>query len=110
MELRIVSRPSRQLYEFGQFCLDATERVLLRDSQVVPLTPKVFELLLVLVQNRGHVVEKDELMKQVWPDSFVEEANLSVNMTALRRALGEGPNDHQYVETVPRRVIGLSQA
>ena len=69
----------------------------------MPLTPKSFDLLVVLVENSGHLIEKGELMKRIWPDSFVEEANLSVKMSALRRALGEGPNEHQYVETVPRQ-------
>ena len=95
-------RQSRHIYEFGPFRLIPEERQLLRDNRVVPLTPKSFDLLLVLVENSGHLIEKEELMKRVWPDSFVEEANLSVKMSALRRALGEGPNEHQYVETVPR--------
>ncbi len=85
------------------FQLVPEERQLLRDNQPVPLTPKSFDLLVVLVENSGHLIEKGELLKRIWPDSFVEEANLSVNVSALRRALGEGPNEHQYVETVPRR-------
>ena len=93
----------RQTYEFGPFRLIPKERQLLRDNQSVPLTPKSFDLLVVLVENCGHLIEKGELMKRIWPDSFVEEANLSVKISALRRALGEGPNDRQYVETVPRR-------
>jgi TolB-like protein/DNA-binding winged helix-turn-helix (wHTH) protein/Flp pilus assembly protein TadD len=96
-------RQARHIYEFGPFRLIPEERQLLRDNQPVPLTPKSFDLLVVLVENSGHLIEKAELMKRVWPDSFVEEANLSVNMSALRRSLGEGPNEHQYVETVPRR-------
>ncbi len=94
---------ARHMYEFGPFRLIPEERQLLRDNQPVPLTPKCFDLLVVLVENTGHLIEKDQLLKRIWPDSFVEEANLSVNMSALRRALGEGPNEHQYVETVPRR-------
>jgi TolB-like protein/DNA-binding winged helix-turn-helix (wHTH) protein/tetratricopeptide (TPR) repeat protein len=90
------------IYEFGPFRLIPAERQLLRADQPVPLTPKTFDLLVVLVESSGHLIKKDELLKRIWPDSFVEEANLSVNMTALRRALGEGPEDHQYVETVPR--------
>jgi len=90
-------------YEFGPFRLIPEERQLLRDNQPVPLTPKSFDLLVVLVENSGHLIEKDELLKRIWRDSFVEEANLTVNISALRRALGEGPNEHQYVETVPRR-------
>ncbi len=90
------------IYEFGPFRLIPTERQFLRDDQPVTLTPKTFDLLVVLVESSGHLIKKEELLKRIWPDSFVEEANLSVNMSALRRALGEGPEDHQYVETVPR--------
>lgn len=95
-------RQARHSYEFGPFRLIPEERQLLREGKPVPLTPKAFDLLLVLVENGGRLIEKEELMKRVWPDSFVEEANLSVKMSALRRALGENPNEHQYVETVPR--------
>jgi len=98
----MITRASH-IYEFGHFRLIPEERQLLRDNQIVALTPKTFDLLLVLVENSGHLIEKEELMKRIWPDSFVEEANLSVNMSAVRRALGEGPNEHQFVETVPRR-------
>jgi TolB-like protein/DNA-binding winged helix-turn-helix (wHTH) protein/tetratricopeptide (TPR) repeat protein len=94
---------TRHSYEFGPFRLIPEERQLLRAGEAVPLTPKCFDLLVVLVENSGHLIEKSELLKRIWPDSFVEEANLSVNMSALRRALGEGPDEHQYVETVPRR-------
>lgn len=97
-----MSRQPRHVYTFGPFRLVPEERQLLRDNQAVPLTAKSFDLLVVLVENRGHLIEKEELMKRIWPDCFVEEANLSVNMSALRRALGEGPNERQYVETVPR--------
>lgn len=90
-------------YEFGAFRLDATQRLLLRDGEIVPLTPKVFEILLVLVENGGRVVEKDDLMKRVWPDTFVEEGNLTQNVSLLRKALGEAQNGEQYVETLPRR-------
>jgi TolB-like protein/DNA-binding winged helix-turn-helix (wHTH) protein/tetratricopeptide (TPR) repeat protein len=96
-------RQARHIYEFGPFRLIPEERQLLRDNQPLPLSPKSFDLLVVLVENSGHLIEKGELLKRIWPDSFVEEANLSVKMSALRRALGEGPNEHQYVETVPRR-------
>jgi len=94
---------SQHFYEFGRFRIDPGERVLLRDHEVVPLTPKVFEILLVLVQNSGQVISKDGLMKKVWPDSFVEEGNLTQNISLLRKALGEGQNGHQYIETVARR-------
>lgn len=69
----------------------------------MPLTPKVYEVLQLLVQNSGHMLGKDELLKAVWPDSFVEEGNLTRNISTLRAALGENPNDHQYIETVPKR-------
>ncbi|HWP43583.1 MAG TPA: winged helix-turn-helix domain-containing protein [Blastocatellia bacterium] len=91
------------IYEFGPFRLIPQESQLLRDGQPVALTPKAFNLLVVLIEQSGHLVEKDELLRRVWPDSFVEEANLSVKMTELRRALGKGPNDHLYIETVPKR-------
>ena len=91
------------LYKIGLYSLDVRERVLTREGCVVPLTPKAFETLLVLVRNSGHVVQKDELMKEVWPDAFVEEANLTQNIFALRRTLGESTAEPQYIETVPRR-------
>lgn len=90
-------------YEFGPFRLDPGERFLLRRGAEVPLTPKVFELLLVLVRHRGHVLEKDELMKRVWPDRVVEEANLTQSVVMLRKALGDSPRAPRYVETRPRR-------
>ena len=98
----MVTRAS-QFYEFGPFRLIPDERQLLRDDEPVPLTPKSFDLLIVLVENAGHLLEKSELMRRIWPDSFVEEANLSVKMSELRRALGDGSGEPQYVETVPRR-------
>ena len=98
-----MSAESQHFYEFGRYRIDTGERVLLRDQEVVPLTPKVFEILLVLVQNSGQVISKDGLMKKVWPDSFVEEGNLTQNISVLRKALGEGQNGHQYIETVARR-------
>ena len=70
--------------------MDVAERVLTKGQQVVPLTPKAFDTLVVLVRNSGHVVEKDELLKQVWPDTFVEEGVLAVNVAAIRKALSDG--------------------
>jgi len=93
----------RHIYEFGSFRLIPEEKQILRDGRVVSLTPKSFDLLVVLVENSGHLVGKAELMDRVWQDSFVEEANLSVKITELRRALGEAPNENQFIETVPRR-------
>jgi DNA-binding winged helix-turn-helix (wHTH) protein/TolB-like protein len=76
---------------------------LLREGQAVPLTLKAFDLLQVLVENQGHLLQKEELLRRVWPDAAVEENNLTVTISALRKALGEGPTDRQYIETVPRR-------
>jgi TolB-like protein/DNA-binding winged helix-turn-helix (wHTH) protein/Tfp pilus assembly protein PilF len=96
-------RRARQYYEFGAFRIDAVERLLLRDRDIVPLTPKVFDTLLVLVENSGHILSKDEVMSQVWVDTVVEEANLTRNISVLRKALGESPDHHQYIETIPWR-------
>ena len=79
---------SRVVYEFGPFRVDPEKHVLLRDNQPLPVTPKTFETLLILVRRSREVVSKDELMKELWPDSFVEEANLSQNIFMLRKALG----------------------
>mgnify|MGYP003297872057 CR=1 FL=1 len=95
--------PADKTYGFGPFVLDARRRLLLRDGDPVQLTPKALDLLVALVERRGRVVEKDELLRVVWPDQFVEEANLSVNMSALRKALGERASENQFVATVPRR-------
>ena len=90
------------VYEFGDFQVNQKERVLLKNGTQVPLTPKVFELLLLLIQNSGSLVEKTTLLNELWPDTFVEEANLSVNVAALRKALGEDAVKHRYIETVPK--------
>jgi DNA-binding winged helix-turn-helix (wHTH) protein len=94
---------SKPVYNFGPFQLDIGEQILLRDGQTLPLKPKVFGVLAALVENSGRVVCKDELMKQVWADSFVEEGNLAVSIFEIRKALGGSPNGHKYIETVPRR-------
>jgi DNA-binding winged helix-turn-helix (wHTH) protein/tetratricopeptide (TPR) repeat protein len=91
------------LYEFGPFRLDPNERLLRRDSQVVPLTPKAFDLLLVLLEHPGRLLEKETLLETVWPDSIVEEGNLADNISRLRKALGEGENGQKFIETIPRR-------
>jgi DNA-binding winged helix-turn-helix (wHTH) protein/TolB-like protein/tetratricopeptide (TPR) repeat protein len=98
-----MSKNPKHFYEFGPFRLDAADRLLLRDKQVVPLTPKAFEMLRILVQSGGRLLSKEELMRSLWPDSFVEEANLSHNIYILREALGEKQNGHKYIETLPRR-------
>jgi DNA-binding winged helix-turn-helix (wHTH) protein/TolB-like protein/Tfp pilus assembly protein PilF len=92
-----------QSYEFGPFRVDPAQRLLWRGDAIVSLTPKAFELLLVLVTSNGQVLTKDELLRRVWPDSFVEEANLSHNIYKLREALAEKQNGEKYIETLPRR-------
>src|SRR5436309_14510887 len=94
---------TKHFYEFSSFRLDAARRVLFMQGTPLLLPPKVFNTLLILVERRGQVVEKDELMKLLWPDSFVEEANLTQNVSLLRKVLGEGPHDHHYIVTVPGR-------
>ena len=90
-------------YEFGEFRLDASQRVIFRSGRPVPLAPKVLETLLALVERGGTLVTKDELMARLWPDTFVEESNLTQNVFQLRKVLGEGQNGTNYIETVPRR-------
>jgi DNA-binding winged helix-turn-helix (wHTH) protein/pimeloyl-ACP methyl ester carboxylesterase len=91
-------------YIFGPFVLDTREGTLLREGRPVQLTPKAFETLVALVERSGHCLGKEELMRRVWPDSFVEENNLSQNVSQLRRALQtEGADAAQYIETIPRR-------
>ena len=89
-----------ELYEFGPFRLEPVERKLSRNNEPVVLTPKAFDTLVLLVRNSGHLLEKEEFIRTLWPDSFVEEGNLSNNIFVLRKALGE---DAPYIETVPKR-------
>jgi Tol biopolymer transport system component/DNA-binding winged helix-turn-helix (wHTH) protein len=91
------------LYEFAPFLLDAGERLLFRAGEVIPLRPKVFNLLLVLVENSGHILSKDELMNMVWPDAAVEEGSLARNISTLRKALGESSDECRFIETIPWR-------
>ena len=91
------------VYEFGPFRVDALRRLLLREGKQVRLPAKAFEILLVLLEEKGRLVDKDELMRRVWPDAVVEENNLTVNISALRRSLAESPSEHRYVVTVPGR-------
>ena len=97
------SQPTQKLlYRFGPFSLNPNERLLLRENEPLALTPKAFDLLVMLVANAGHLLEKDLLMRQLWSDAFVEEANLSNNISLLRKTLNAGI-DAEYIETVPRR-------
>src|SRR5262245_24643209 len=97
-----MNKKESRLYEFDRFCLDASERTLLCDLQEVPLTPKVFETLLLLVENSGHVVGKEELRETIWSDSIVEENSLSQNISLLRKALGNGSDGRRFIETIPK--------
>ena len=91
------------MYEFGPFLLDATDRVLYRDGQIRSVTPKGFDLLLALVRNAGRVLPKEQLMRDVWPDTFVEDNNLTVNISALRKILDAGSAGPSHIQTVSRR-------
>jgi len=97
------STPQRCLYAFGPFHLDPLKRLLLRGEEPIPLSPKDFDLLLALVQHHGEVLVKEELMDRVWPDTVVEEGNLNRHISTLRKTLGESPNEHEYIVTVPGR-------
>ena len=90
----------RELYEFETFALDPQERMLWREGIALSTTPKVFDTLLYLVRNQGRILTKDELLQQIWPGTFVEEVNLAVNISALRKLLGESPQDGRYIQTV----------
>jgi eukaryotic-like serine/threonine-protein kinase len=104
------SQKLKELYEFGPFRVDPEKEVILRAGEPVPLTPKTFQILLVLIRHNKEVVTKDDLMKEVWPDTFVEEANLSRNIFMLRKALGENPPEQRYILTVPGRGYRLAES
>ncbi len=96
-------KQARYIYEFGPFRLDPEERLLLRDDQVLALTPKALDTLIALVENSRHIVTKEELMNRVWPDIYVEETNLAQHISMLRKVIGERGDGGQYIETVPKR-------
>jgi DNA-binding winged helix-turn-helix (wHTH) protein len=99
-----MNQPDRHLYAFGVFRLDTTERLLLRSDGVrVPLTEKAFDTLATLVRRGGHLVSKEDLMAEVWPDSFIEENNVDKSISVIRRALGEKASAPEYIETVRGR-------
>ena len=97
------NRQDKRFYSFGAFRIDVTERVLFGERGTVPLTPKVFDTLLLLVENNNHVLGKQELIERIWPDSFVEDNNLAQNISILRKALGQSPGGQDYIQTVPKR-------
>lgn len=100
----MINRSANRFYEFMNFRLDVTDRLLLRGGEIIRLTPKVFDILLLLVQNSGRLLTKDEMISAVWPDSFVEECNLARNISTLRQALG----DRKLIVTAPCRGYRLS--
>jgi len=98
-----MSSQENHLYEFGPYVMDPRSRILLKDGATVRLTPKAFDTLLVLVQHAPQVVAKEQLLKEVWPDIFVEEGSLSHNIHGLRKVLGDGSSEPRYIETIPKR-------
>jgi DNA-binding winged helix-turn-helix (wHTH) protein len=98
-----MKEPEPAAYVFGPFRLEWAKRRLWKDSKIVPLTPKALEILLTLVRQAGRAVDKDELMRAVWPDTFVGEETLTQNISTLRKALGDTPDEPDYIATVPRR-------
>jgi DNA-binding winged helix-turn-helix (wHTH) protein len=90
-------------YDFFEFRLDIEKQQLLKNGQTVQLTPKAFQILLLLVQNSGQTTKKEDIFNQLWADSFVEEANLTQHIYVLRKVLGETPSGQSYIETVPKQ-------
>ncbi|HNG96531.1 MAG TPA: winged helix-turn-helix domain-containing protein, partial [Acidobacteriota bacterium] len=98
----LLEEPFTEIYKFGDFRLEVAERRLFRNGEPVLLTPKAFDVLVILVRNDGKLVTKQELLNQVWPNMVVEEANLANNISLLRKTLGSIPTDEPLIETVPR--------
>ena len=93
--------PEAQIYEFDEFRIDVSKRQLTtRNGDQIPLTPKVFDTLVYLVRHSGTVIEKDELMREIWADSVVEENNLNQNISTLRRVFGEKPGEQRFIVTI----------
>ncbi len=103
-------------YRFGEFQLDTSELVLRQSGKILALTPKAVQALELLIRNAGRVVSRTEMVETLWPDSFVEESNLTVTISMLRRALGDNENETIFIETVPRRgyrfvpAVGISSS
>jgi Tol biopolymer transport system component/DNA-binding winged helix-turn-helix (wHTH) protein len=98
-----MSLQTNGFYEFADFRLDLSEKVLIHGDERIALTPKIFDTLKILVQNAGRLLEKEELMREIWPDRFVDEGNLAFNVKVLRKSLGDDANEPKFIETVPRR-------
>lgn len=99
----MIDRPSKRFYEFDTFRIDVEERQLFREHTPVLLTPKVFDILLALVEHNGHVLGKDQLMERVWAERFVEDGNLNRNISTLRKVLGEDSHHPRFIKTLPKR-------
>jgi TolB-like protein len=99
----MTDRMDRRFYQFGRFRFDLTGRVLFRGNQVVPLPPKAADALLLLVRNAGNLVEKQDLLKEVWQDAFVEEGSLTRTISVLRKALTHGAHGQEFISTIPTR-------
>ena len=93
----------KRFFEFDRFRVDVAERELRRDGMRVPLTPKVFDMLLVLLEHRGRTVEKDQLIREVWGTVYVEDGSLNRSVSTLRKALGDDPSEQRFIKTVPKR-------
>src|SRR5262245_26777954 len=98
-----MSQQTQVLYEFGPYRLNPAQQLLAEGPNKIPLTPKAFQTLLVLVESQGRIVTKDELLRKVWPDAFVEEATLAQNVFTLRKQLSDERGEALYIETVPKR-------
>jgi DNA-binding winged helix-turn-helix (wHTH) protein len=102
-ESHMPDRELNRFYSFGDFRVDVKDRTLWNHDREVPLTPKVFDTLLVLIENCDRIITKPELMQLIWPDSFVEENNLAQNISVLRKALGQKSGGRSYIQTIPKR-------
>src|SRR4029450_889513 len=102
-----MSSLSGHIHRFSDFTIDIEQKVLLRGGKAIPIAPKVFETLLALVENHGRIVLKEELMKRLWPDTFVEESNLTFNIQQLRKSLGDKASSPIYLQIIPRRGFSL---
>src|SRR5260370_24244717 len=103
---------TKHFFEFGTFRLDGQAHRLIRDGASVPLPPKAMEALLILVRHAGDLMKREELMQAVWGDTFVEDANLTVAISQLRKALGQNGETAEYIETIPRigyRFVGVRE-
>src|SRR5947208_16639318 len=92
-----------KIYKFDQFRLDVEDKTLWRGGEIIPVPVKAAEMLTLFIENRGRTVTKDEILEKIWQDTFVDENNLAVMVSALRKALGEKKDENHFIETVPRR-------